>query len=200
MGRGGEYRCADLDVELAHGGAVVHGVEGGDLVDAHGRHLEDACHLVHDADAGEAMLPLTQVQNGHHGGLLVLRRVPLEDLGDDSLIGGCELERDVGVVVGSVAVHHEGVASPLRGQRKCAIRNVRPRCSAGGPDGCPHEERGQFARHGCGCDPAMAEAMGWRRRASSARWLLVVDGLSTTSSPREQELRPLCPALTIGAD
>ena len=46
------YRGAGLDVEFAHGRAVVHGVEGGDLVDAHGGHVEDARHLVHDADAG----------------------------------------------------------------------------------------------------------------------------------------------------
>ena len=95
---------AGLDVELANRGPVVHGVERGDLVDAHGGHLEDARHLVHDADAGEAVLALAEVEQRHDGGLLVLGRVPLEDLGDDGLILGGELEGDVGVVVGGVAV------------------------------------------------------------------------------------------------
>ena len=94
-------------MELAHGGPVVHGVEGGDLVDAHGGHLEEAGDLVHDADGGEAVLTLAEVEEGHDGGLLVLRRVALEDLGDDGLILGVELEGDVGVVVGRVAVLRE---------------------------------------------------------------------------------------------
>jgi hypothetical protein len=91
-------------MELAHGRAVVHGVEGGNLVDALRGHLEDTGDLVHDADAGEAVLALAQVEQGHDGGLFVLRRVALEDLGDDGLIFGSELEGDVGVVVGGVAV------------------------------------------------------------------------------------------------
>ena len=103
--RGGSaYRRASLDMELAHRCPVVHSVEGGDLVDTHGGHIENARHLVHDADAGKAMLPLAKVQQRHHSRLLVLGRVPLEDLGDDGLVGSCELERDVGVVVGGVAV------------------------------------------------------------------------------------------------
>lgn len=91
-------------MELAHGRPVVHGVEGGDLVDTHGGHLEDAGDLVHDADAGEAGLALAEVEQRHDGRLLVLRRVSLEDLGDDGFILGRELEGDVGVVVGRVSV------------------------------------------------------------------------------------------------
>lgn len=98
------YRCAGLDKKLAHGRAVVHGVEGGDLVDAHGRHLEQAGDLVHDADAGEAVLALAEVQQRHDGGLFVLRGVSLEDLGNQLLVLGVELERQVGVVVGCVSV------------------------------------------------------------------------------------------------
>jgi hypothetical protein len=93
-----------LHVKLAHGRAVVHGVEGGDLVDAHGGHLEEAGDFVHDADRGEAVLALAEVEEGHDGGFFVLRRVALEDLGDDGLVGGGELEGHVGVVVGGVAV------------------------------------------------------------------------------------------------
>jgi hypothetical protein len=91
-------------VELAHGCPVVHGVEGGHLINTHRRHFEDAGHLVHDADAGKAMLALAQVEQRHHGCLLVLRRVTLEDLGDDGLILRGELEGNVGVVVGGVAM------------------------------------------------------------------------------------------------
>jgi len=91
-------------VELAHGCTVVHGVERGDLVDTHRGHLEDARHLVHDADAAEAVLTLAEVEQGHDGCLLVLGRVALEDLLDDLLILGSELERDVGVVLGSISV------------------------------------------------------------------------------------------------
>lgn len=50
------------------------------------------------------MLALSEIEDGHDGGLLVLRRVALEDLGDELLILGVELERDVGVVVRRVAV------------------------------------------------------------------------------------------------
>lgn len=98
------YRCAALNVEPAHGVAVVHGVESGDLVDAHGRHLEDARDLVHDADAGEAVLPLAEVEQRHDGGLLVLAGVAGQHFLDELLILGVELEGDVEVVVGSVAV------------------------------------------------------------------------------------------------
>lgn len=106
--RGAQGKCthrrAGLDVELAHGLPVVHGVERRDLVHAHGGHLEEAGDLVHDADGGEAVLTLAQVQQRHDGRLLVLRGVPLEDLGDDSLVLRGELEGDVGVVLGGVAV------------------------------------------------------------------------------------------------
>jgi hypothetical protein len=98
------YRRASLDEKLAHGRAVVHCVEGGDLVDAHGGHLEQAGDLVHDADAGEAVLALAEVEQGHDGGLFVLGRVALEDLGDELLVLGVELEGQVGVVVGCVSV------------------------------------------------------------------------------------------------
>lgn len=59
------------------------------------------------------MLALTQIQQGHHGGLLVLRRVALEDLGDGGLIYGVELEGDFGVVVGRVSVLFVGGAGEL---------------------------------------------------------------------------------------
>jgi hypothetical protein len=66
------YRSADLHVELSNGASVVHGVERRNLVHTHGRHLEYAPDLVHDADAGEAVLALSEVEERHYGGLLVL--------------------------------------------------------------------------------------------------------------------------------
>lgn len=65
---------------------VVHRVERRHLVHAHGRHLQDARHLIHDADARETVLPLPEVEQGHHGRFLVLRRVAFEDLGDEFLV------------------------------------------------------------------------------------------------------------------
>jgi hypothetical protein len=50
------------------------------------------------------VLALPEVEDRHDGGLLVLRGVFLEDLGDDGLILSVELEGDIGVVVGCVAV------------------------------------------------------------------------------------------------
>lgn len=98
------YRRADLDKVLADGLAVVHGVEGSDFVDAHGRHLEHAGDFVHDADAGPAELALAEVQQRHDGGLLVLRGVALEDLIDELEVLLGEFEGDAGIVVRAVAV------------------------------------------------------------------------------------------------
>lgn len=98
------YSCASLDKELADGRTVVHGVERGNLVDTHGRHLQQAGDLVHDANASVAVLALAQIKQGHDGGLFVLRRVTLENLGNDGLVVLVEFERDVGVVFGRVAV------------------------------------------------------------------------------------------------
>lgn len=62
-------------MEAADGVAVVHGVEGGDFVDAHGRDLQHARDLVHHADAREAVLPLAEIEERHHGRAFVLRWV-----------------------------------------------------------------------------------------------------------------------------
>lgn len=82
-----------------NGLSVVHGVESGNLVDTHGRHFQSACDFVHDADAAEAVLALTEIEQGHDGSLLVLRRVSAEDFLNELLILGVELERDVEVVL-----------------------------------------------------------------------------------------------------
>lgn len=50
------------------------------------------------------MLSLTEVEQGHDGGLLVLGRISLKDLGHDGLVLLVELKRDIGVVIRGVAV------------------------------------------------------------------------------------------------
>lgn len=50
------------------------------------------------------MLALSEVEKGHDGSLLVLGRVPFEDLIDDFFVLAAELERDGWVVFGFVAV------------------------------------------------------------------------------------------------
>jgi hypothetical protein len=104
------HRCADLNVEATNRIPVVHGVEGGDLVDAHGRHLQHTCDLIHNADACESVLSLSQVQDGHHSGFLVLGGVSAEDLFDELIVLFCELERNRGVVDRRIAVLHPGSA------------------------------------------------------------------------------------------
>lgn len=91
-------------MELAHRVAVVHGVESGNLVDSHGRHLQESRNLVHDTDAGETVLPLSEVEQRHDGGLLVLAGVAGQHFLDELLILGVEFEGDVEVVFGCVAV------------------------------------------------------------------------------------------------
>lgn len=98
------YRCAALDVEPARRVAVVHGVESGDLVDSHGRHLQESRNLVHDTDASPAVLPLSEVEERHDGGLLVLAGVAGQHFLDERLILGVELEGNARVVLGSIAV------------------------------------------------------------------------------------------------
>ena len=95
---------ADLHKVLSGGTAVVHGIERGHFVDAHGRHLEDAGDFVHDTDAGEAVLALAEVEQGHHRGFLVLGWVAFEDLIDEAQVLWAEFEWNRGIVVFCVAM------------------------------------------------------------------------------------------------
>lgn len=95
-------------MEPPHRIPVIHCVESRDLVHAHRRHLQDARHLIHDADTREAVLPLPEIEQGHHGGFFVLQRVAFEDLGDEFLVQGGEAEGYGGVVLGAVAMLRAG--------------------------------------------------------------------------------------------
>ena len=88
----------------AHRTPIVHCVKRSHLVHPHRRHLQPARNLVHNAQTRKAMLSLAEIKQGHDGGLFVLWRVPLQDLGDEGLIDAVEGEGDVGVVVGCIAV------------------------------------------------------------------------------------------------
>lgn len=98
------HRCANLEVISADGGSVVHGVEGSHFIDAHWWHFQYPGNLIHDADAREAVLALSEVEERHHGGLFVLGRVSGEDLLDELLILRSEFERYGRIVLGCVTV------------------------------------------------------------------------------------------------
>ena len=86
---------------------VVHGIGRRHLIHSHRRHLQESCHLVHHAQRCEAGLALSEVEQRHDGGLLVLGWVAGEDLFDYGLVLRAELEGDGGVVLGGVAVLQE---------------------------------------------------------------------------------------------
>ena len=98
------HSCADLDVELAHWVPVVHGVESRNFVHTHWRHFQYPRNLIHHADAAESVLALSQVEERHYGGLLVLRGVSGDNLLDEFLILWRELEGNFEVILGRVAV------------------------------------------------------------------------------------------------
>lgn len=83
---------------------VVHGVESGDLIDAHRGDLDHLGDGVHDRQAGPAKLTLAKVQKRHDGSLLVLGRVLGHDLLCTLHVFGGKLKLDVGIVVRGVAV------------------------------------------------------------------------------------------------
>lgn len=107
------YCCADLYVVFANGVAIVHSVEGSDLVYAHWRHLQESRNLVHDADTCEAVLALAEVEQRHNGGLLVLRWVPRDNLLDEFLVLSGEFERNFGIVLGSITMLSRTLAGQL---------------------------------------------------------------------------------------
>lgn len=98
------YSSAKLNKVFANGLAVVHGVESCDFVNTHRGHLKQPGDLVHDTDAGVAVLALTQIQDRHDSSLLVLGRVAFEDLIDELEVLVVEFEREGRVVGGLVAV------------------------------------------------------------------------------------------------
>lgn len=105
-GRGG----AHLNVVFARGLAHEHRVEGGHLVDAHVRQLQDLGHLVHGGNGQPAVLALGQVQERDHGATLVSLRIDAKYGLHALLVLRRELERNVRVVLRGVAMHEQVVA------------------------------------------------------------------------------------------
>lgn len=112
------YRCAELQVELAHRVPVIHGVEGRHLVHTHWRHVQQPCNLVHNAQTCESKLTLSEIQDGHHSGLLVLWGVALQDLLDELVILVVERKRDVGIILRGVTMLNHVVRICPRGGRE----------------------------------------------------------------------------------
>lgn len=50
------------------------------------------------------MLTLSEVEKGHHSSLLVLWRIPFEDLIDELVVLFGELERDTRIVFGAISM------------------------------------------------------------------------------------------------
>jgi hypothetical protein len=98
------YRCAALNVIFANRAAVVHGVKGSDFVDSHWRHFKPPRNFIHDTDACEAMLPLSEVEEWHHCRLLVLCRVSSKYLLDELFVLSVEFEWNRGVIVRRIAM------------------------------------------------------------------------------------------------
>jgi hypothetical protein len=93
-------------VVLADRVPVVHGVESRNLVYSHGRHLQYPRNLVHNTDAAEPVLALSEIEERHYGGLFVLRGVARDDLLDKLLILRGEFEGDFEVIFGRIAMLH----------------------------------------------------------------------------------------------
>ena len=71
--------AADLQVVLAHLGAVEHRVERGDFVDLHRGHLENFRHFVHSGECEEVIvLLLRDKQHWDDAARFVVFGVPLE--------------------------------------------------------------------------------------------------------------------------
>jgi hypothetical protein len=98
------YCCASLQVVLPNRISIVHSIEGGNLIHAHWRHLQQPCDLIHNAQAAESMLSLPEIQQGHHGCLFVLRWIAFQDLIDELVVLFCELEGNAGVVLGGISM------------------------------------------------------------------------------------------------
>jgi hypothetical protein len=98
------YRCAALNVISSDRVAVIHGIEGRNLINTHGWHFQQPRHLVHNADTSEAVLSLSEIEQGHDGRFLVLARIPSEHLLDELFILRIEFEGNVEVVFRRIAV------------------------------------------------------------------------------------------------
>jgi len=98
---------------VAHRFPVEHGVKGGDFVHAHGRHLEEARDVVHDADARPSLvLSLAEIEEGDDGRFFVLGRIPGYDVLCFFHVVGGERKGYLWIVMLGVAVHEKCIRAP----------------------------------------------------------------------------------------
>ena len=98
------YSSANLDMIFPNRIPIIHSIKRRHLINSHRWHLKNPRHLIHHTQTSESGLSLSKVEERHDGSLFVLGRVAGEDLFDDGLVLGGELEGDGGVVFGCVAV------------------------------------------------------------------------------------------------
>lgn len=80
------------------GAPVEHSVERRNLVDTHGRHLEQLGDIVHDGNTRPALvLALAKVKQGNGRRFLVLRRVVRDDFLSALQVLRAELEGKLGL-------------------------------------------------------------------------------------------------------
>lgn len=105
-------------MKSSHRCTVIHGVERGNLIDTHRRHLQQPGNLIHDTDACEAVLALAKVEKRHHGGFLILWGVALEDFGDELLTDGIEFKGNLRVIVWGISMLRKTSAPGSERQRR----------------------------------------------------------------------------------
>jgi len=77
-------------------GPVKHGIECGDLVHAHGRHLKHGGDIIHDAETCPSLiLSLAEVKERDDSSLFVLWRIVRDDLLSAFEVLRCEFERNL---------------------------------------------------------------------------------------------------------
>lgn len=111
------YRSAHLEVKLSDRLAIIHGVESSDLVDAHWWHFQPACNFIHDADAGEAVLALPEIEEGHYSGFFVLRWIAFQYFGDEFFVDSIKLKWYGWIICRGISMLGDVALMEVRGSR-----------------------------------------------------------------------------------
>ncbi len=99
ISRGQTYRRANLYMKFPNRVLVIHRIERSHLIYPHRRHVQYLRNFIHHTYATETKLALSQIEEWHHGRLLVLWGIAFEDLLDEPLVEGGEFEGDGGIVL-----------------------------------------------------------------------------------------------------
>lgn len=83
---------------------IVHSIERRNLIHPHWWHLQYPRNLVHHTQACKSMLSLPEIENWHDSSFLILWRVAFEDLLDKLVVLLRELEGNVRIVFGGIAM------------------------------------------------------------------------------------------------